>query len=160
LRSEMVSKAKSQGVCTQCLKNKATKDRLQCQRCIDTNKRKRERRKHKYDEYQANNYDKTLKNRLRQKVIDFAYENRICTKCFSRKATDTLRQCDICLERKRRWKIAHEVPVKKKRGRPRKPKPTKQEVRARQKQYQRTALVNKVRKLDRIRYAVEKGREL
>jgi hypothetical protein len=149
LRSEAVAKAKELGLCTQCLKNKAMAERMQCERCIETNKRKRERRKKKYDAYQAQNHDRrNLNNKYRKKMIAYAIEQNICTKCFGRPAKE-LKQCDICLERKRRWALK----AKKK-------KPTREEVRAKQKEYRKKALYNKVRKLDRIRYAVEKGGEL
>jgi hypothetical protein len=160
IRAKAVAEAKKAGICTQCLNNRATKGRVQCQRCIDTNKRKREKRKHKYDEYLARSYDKSLGNEYRDKIIRYAARNKICTKCFGRPTLEH-RQCDICLERKRRWKIAREGERKpsKKAGRPKKYK-NERERKAAQREYAKNRLYKKVRNLDRIRYAVEKGGKL
>jgi hypothetical protein len=44
VRQRAVKKAKKMGICTQCLKHPATEARYQCQRCIDTNRRKQKMR--------------------------------------------------------------------------------------------------------------------
>lgn len=169
LRSKVVDEARKAGICTQCINRRATKDRLQCQRCIDTNNRKRAKRKHKYDEYQTRNHDRrSLNNKYRTKINEYAITVGICTTCHGRPVSGDLRQCDTCLERKRRWKITKagiERPV----GRPvgvhtkwkkeKKPK-NKKQLRAYAREYKKKALYNKVRKLDQISYAVEKGRVL
>jgi hypothetical protein len=158
----MVKKAKKMGVCTQCLKLKRLKNRLQCQRCIDTNKRKREKRKALYAELQAKSYDyKVLassKNPLREKIMAYAVEQGICTKCFGRPAEVPLRQCAICLERKRMWKLKAQerTPKKKKQDKP--VDKTKQREYA--KKYARKKLTKKVTSLDRIAHAVEQGKSI
>lgn len=40
IRAQAVEMARAQGLCTQCLKHKVAPHRYQCQRCIDTNRRK------------------------------------------------------------------------------------------------------------------------
>ena len=40
IRAMAVQEAKEQGLCTQCLKHPHADERLQCQRCIDTNRKK------------------------------------------------------------------------------------------------------------------------
>ena len=136
LRQQAVAKAKKMGICTQCLKLKAIKSRMQCQRCIDTNRRKW----------------KTSTNPFRQKIMDYAEEHNICTRCFCRDTTGSeIRQCVTCRKIK---------PI----GRPKGSTLTDKQRRDRkagyQKKYKLNALTNKVRKLDRIRRAVKKGVEL
>lgn len=43
IRSKAVEEAKRNGICSQCLKHKAKEHMWQCERCINTNRRKRER---------------------------------------------------------------------------------------------------------------------
>ena len=49
IRAQSVAKAKKIGICTQCLKLKALKHHYQCQRCIDTNRKKRRDKEMKAD---------------------------------------------------------------------------------------------------------------
>ena len=49
IRAESVAKAKAIGICTQCLKLRALKHHYQCQRCIDTNRKKRRIKEMKVD---------------------------------------------------------------------------------------------------------------
>jgi hypothetical protein len=104
LRSETVIKAKANGICTQCLKQPAMGGRLQCERCIETNKRKRIKRKDKYAEYQARNWDKNIRTPERKAVLAFCIAHNICTRCMGRPTTSGRRNCEICLERKAHWK--------------------------------------------------------
>jgi hypothetical protein len=155
LRQQAVKKAKKMGICTQCLKLKSIKDRFQCQRCINTNRRKYKKRKA---------VDKDLCrsiNPLRQIIIKYARDNAICTKCFGRttKGSEYF-QCAICRTKKNACRVKSSKPV----GRPKGIKLTNQQRRDKkagyQKKYKLNALTNKVRKLDKIRRAVEKGVEL
>jgi hypothetical protein len=161
VRQHAVQFAKKRGLCTQCLKNPHAKERLQCTRCINTNKRKRERRKHKYDEYQARNHDANLKNPYRKIIIQHAIEENICTKCFGRPTTTT-RQCDICLERKLRWARTKRLKKKEKRGRKRlyTDEQRKEKQREYNRKYRKKQKVKKIINLDRIKHAVAKGGEL
>lgn len=164
LRSVAVQKAREEGICTQCLKNKAAEDRRQCQRCIDKNREKRLRKPEQYSKYQATNFDRSLSTEASKKVINFCIKNKICTRCHVRYTDGEFRNCERCLARKRKYKTGsidrkkvgrkNKAEVKKAEAK------TKQTVREKQREYKRKALVEKVRKLDRIRYAVEKGKEL
>lgn len=141
IRSEMVIKAKSMGICTQCLRLKSLKNGNQCQRCLDTG-----RRKYKMRCARA--------NPLRRKIMNYASKHDICTKCFGRSTKDTdCAQCEVCREVKRMWKERYNAKKQRKI-----PSITKQ--REYTKRYKKKSLLKKVIKLDRIRYAVEQDKIL
>ncbi len=163
IRSEMVKEAKRTGVCTQCFRN-PTQKFLTCDRCLETNRRKRLKRRGKYLEYQASCRDFKKQcashNKLRIKVMNYAESQGICTKCFGRPAEQSLRQCDMCLERKRVYKERKPRPLRRpKMLKQRKTVPITKQREYTQK-YLKKALVRKVIKLDRIRYAIEHGKTL
>jgi hypothetical protein len=153
LRAEAVKKAKRKGICTQCLKHPAINGRVQCQRCIDTNKRKRKANPEQYAMYQARNYDKHKQTPERKAVIQFCVEHYICTKCMRRPTTSGIFTCEVCRDRN---KMVYKVEKPKKK----RTKLTEQEKKQRQreyaKKYKHKKLVEKVRKLDRIKHSVEK----
>lgn len=122
-------------------------------------------------------------NPIRQIVIAFCKKKKICTRCFAAYSEEKTSQCEYCLVKRRVYKKRavtknpnlnkqyyqkHKEDIKRKAALYRKRKKAlvhketlnKEKIRAKQKEYKRKALVKKVRKLDRIKYAVEKGKEL
>lgn len=81
IRGEAVERARAQGLCTQCLKNKTASHRYQCQRCIDTNHRKQERKRMKAD------------------------RENLCSRCGRAPRREGRKTCDPCAEKLReRWR--------------------------------------------------------
>jgi hypothetical protein len=96
-------------------------------------------------------------NNFRAKMRAYAVTQSICTQCFSAESELNRVQCLVCINRVRTKRGA--TPFEKK-----KPKQTDEERKHKKNEYQRVwrkkKLVKKVTNLDRIRYAVENGREL
>jgi hypothetical protein len=90
---------------------------------------------------------------FRQVMRDFAVSQKICTKCFGRKTTGKYKQCAVCREGKRLWKLKHPLL--------RKARPKMNEAQRRVahrgyiKKYRKKLLANKVRKLDVIKHAMK-----
>lgn len=145
LRTIAVRIARDTGVCSQCLKNKALPERMQCQRCIDTNRRKQQHRKISF----------------RRRINAYAVKIGACTRCFSREAQKPYRFCQECRDYKSVWrrKISRrpELPQKKC-GRPRRETPFDRKAYA--KEYRKKRLYKKIRNLALIRHAVEDGKTL
>lgn len=140
LRTIAVRVARDRGICSQCLKNPAAPERMQCQRCIDTNRRKQQQRKISF----------------RRRINAYAFKIGACTRCFSRSAQKPYKVCQECRDYKsmRLRKIARTQPPKKL-GRPRSAKPF--DKKAYMKEYRKKRLYKKIRNLALIRHAVEDG---
>ncbi len=162
LRQQMLIKAKKQGICTQCLKHPAQTGCRQCERCINTNRRKRDMSAEKYKEYTASAYDYrkfiVQHNPLRMKVHAFAKRNGICTKCFGRPADKPKVQCELCLERRRCWKFREHSKI----GRPimKRAKKTKQDTQKYNKLYKKKRFYKKMSKIKLLTRAIETGATL
>lgn len=77
IRKESSELAKAMGLCTQCHKNKAEPHRYQCKRCIETNRRKQQKRAER----------------------NSAME--MCKSCGKRPKAENRQKCEQCLEKQR-----------------------------------------------------------
>ena len=105
--------------------------------------------------------------KLRLMVVTFCVTNGICTRCRANRSKPPFVTCRKCRIGKssynRRALIKVGLTVRKKRGRPRKPK-TEAQLRDKRREYTKTykakKLYKKVRALDIINHAVKRGKSL
>jgi len=93
IRAQAVEQARAEGLCTQCLKNKAAPHRFQCQRCIDTNKRKWERRMTlSPEERRKRETDKKQRQRAKKRELRLNKGKRVLSEEHIQKIRDGVRR--------------------------------------------------------------------